>query len=312
MTGAALRHKVGYRPLGRPENVNMTRLFSFGYGFSAATLAGRLAHQGWDAAGTSRSRMTPSPPLSEAHVFSRSHPLGDPAAAFEGVTALLASVPPDGDGDPVVDAHARDIAALNARGGLAWVGYLSTTGVYGTRDGGWVDENSRLAPTGERGQRRADAEAAWLDLWREHGMPVHVFRLAGIYGPGRNAIQSLRDGKARRIDKPGQVFSRIHVDDIAAVLAASIARPNPGAIYNVCDDSPAPPAEVIEYAADLIGLEPPPLISFEDADLSPMGRSFYADNKRVRNDRIKQELGVILKYPDYKTGLQAILEAEGA
>jgi len=171
-----------------------------------------------------------------------------------------------------------------------------------------VDESSELRPTGERGRRRVAAETAWLDLWRRHGLPVHVFRLAGIYGPGRSAFDSLRQGRAQRVDKPGQVFSRIHVDDIAAVLAASMAKPNPGAIYNVCDDDPAPPAEVIAHAADLLGIEPPPLVPFAEAKLSDMARSFYADNKRVRNDRIKGELGVELAYPDYRRGLADILK----
>jgi nucleoside-diphosphate-sugar epimerase len=154
------------------------------------------------------------------------------------------------------------------------------------------------------------AETAWLDLWRRRGVPVHVFRLAGIYGPRRSAFDSLRQARAQRIDKPGQVFSRIHVDDIAAVLSVSMAKPNPGAIYNVCDDDPAAPAEVIAYAAGLLGIELPPLVPFAQAELSDMAQSFYADNKRVRNDRIKRELGVELAYPDYRQGLAAILKRE--
>lgn len=287
----------------------MNRLFCFGYGFTAEALAERLSGAGWEVSGTSRQPAPALPPLAGRHVFSPDHPLADPAAALAGTTAVLASVPPGPDGDPVLTAHGGDIRRI---GSLTWVGYLSTTGVYGNRDGGWVDESSALEPTGARGRRRVAAEAAWLDLWRDRGVPVHIFRLAGIYGPGRNAIQSLRDGTARRIDKPGQVFSRIHVDDIAAILAASIARPDPGAVYNVCDDNPAPPAEVIEYAAGLLGVDPPPLVPFEDAELSDMARSFYADNKRVGNDRLKRDLGVTLQYPDYKTGLRAILAAEGA
>jgi nucleoside-diphosphate-sugar epimerase len=190
------------------------------------------------------------------------------------------------------------------------VGYLSTTGVYGDRAGGWVDESGELRPTGDRGRRRVAAETAWLDLWRRRGVPVHVFRLAGIYGPRRSAFDSLRQARAQRIDKPGQVFSRIHVDDIAAVLSVSMAKPNPGAIYNVCDDDPAAPAEVIAYAAGLLGIELPPLVPFAQAELSDMAQSFYADNKRVRNDRIKRELGVELAYPDYRQGLAAILKRE--
>jgi nucleoside-diphosphate-sugar epimerase len=207
----------------------------------------------------------------------------------------------------VIAHHGADIARL---AGLGWVGYLSTTGVYGDRAGGWVDESGELRPTGDRGRRRVAAETAWLDLWRRRGVPVHVFRLAGIYGPRRSAFDSLRQARAQRIDKPGQVFSRIHVDDIAAVLSVSMAKPNPGAIYNVCDDDPAAPAEVIAYAAGLLGIELPPLVPFAQAELSDMAQSFYADNKRVRNDRIKRELGVELAYPDYRQGLAAILKRE--
>jgi nucleoside-diphosphate-sugar epimerase len=244
----------------------------------------------------------------EAFAFDRGRPLDDPGAALAGTTHLLSSVPPDAEGDPVLDCYAADIAALP---GLVWAGYLSTTGVYGDRGGGWVDEDSALEPTGARGRRRLAAERAWLALQRDHGVPVHLFRLAGIYGPGRNALQTVRAGNAKRIDKPGQVFSRIHVEDIATVLEASIARPDPGRAYNLCDDDPTPPAEVIAHACALLGQEPPPLVPFEDAELSLMARSFYRDNKRVSNRRIKEELGVALAYPDYKTGLKALLEAEG-
>ena len=184
---------------------------------------------------------------------------------------------------------------------LSWLGYLSTTGVYGDRGGGWVDETAQLLPTGERGRRRVAAEKGWLDLWQDRGVPVHIFRLAAIYGPGRSAFDALRAGTARRIDKPGQVFSRIHVADLASVLIASMERPRPGAVYNVCDDDPAPPAAVVAYAAELLGIEPPPLVPLDAAGLSPMARSFYDDNKRVANRLLKTELGVTLRYPDYRT-----------
>jgi len=212
-------------------------------------------------------------------------------------------------GDPVFDSHRDDITAIP---NLAWLGYLSTTGVYGDRGGGWVDETSELQPTGERGARRVAAEMAWLGLCRDRDVPVHVFRLAGIYGPGRCPFDALRAGTARRIDKPGQVFSRVHVDDLATVLRASMAQPRPGAVYNVCDDEPASPAEIIAHAAALLGLPPPPLVPFEAAELSPMARSFYADNKCVSNALIKQELGVRLRYPSYRDGLPAILAGESA
>ena len=281
----------------------MPRLFCFGLGYSALALAERLQHQGWSIAGTCRSAAAAAPLRAQGFditLFDRTQPPSSPEATLAGTTHILSSVPPDEAGDPVLDHWAPALAAL---GGAAWAGYLSTTGVYGDRAGGWVDENSALEPTGPRGQRRVAAEAGWLGL----GLPMHLFRLAGIYGPGRSALDTVRSGRARRIVKPGQVFSRIHVADIAAVLEASIARPNAGAAYNLCDDNPAPPDEVIAYAAELLGMPALPEIPFESAELSEMARSFYADNKRVSNDRIKLELGVALAYPDYRAGLKALL-----
>ena len=275
------------------------RLFAFGLGYTARALAALLAHDGWESGGTSRE------PRAGFHHFDRAHPLD--AAALAGATHILVSVPPDETGDPVLAAHGSDIAALPS---LAWLGYLSTTAVYGHCDGGWVDETSELRPSGERGRRRVAAEAGWLDLWRRHGVPVHVFRLAAIYGPGRSPFAALRARAARRIAKPGQVFSRIHVNDLASVLAASIARPRPGAVYNVTDDEPAPSEAVIAYAASLLGLPPPPLVPLDQAALSPLARSFYDDNRRVSNALIKRELGVALRYPNYRAGLTAILAAE--
>ncbi len=271
-------------------------------------LVRRLLRSGWNVAGTCRSgdKVQALREMGiEVHLFDRDHPL-DPVV-LAGTTHILVSVPPDAQGDPVLALHGREIAALP---GLSWFGYLSTTGVYGDHDGGWVDETTPVTPSLERSERRAEAEQGWLGLWRDHGLPVHVFRLAGIYGPGRSAIESLRAGKARRVVKPGQMFSRIHVDDIAQVLEASMDRPRGGAIYNVCDDDPAPPQDVITYAAQLLEMEPPPEVPFDQAGLSPMAASFYADNKRVRNDLIKTELGVRLIHPDYKSGLRAVLEAE--
>ena len=291
--------------------MNNSKLFAFGFGYSAEALMRRLP-AGWRLAATCREEAKRAALAArgiEAWIFDGEKPLADRARALAGTTHVLSSVPPEAEGDPVLAHHAADIARLP---GLRWVGYLSTTGVYGDSAGGWVDETSELRPTGERGRRRVAAEAGWLDLWGRHGVPVHIFRLAGIYGPGRSAFDSLRQGRAQRIDKPGQVFSRIHVDDIAAVLAASTAKPNPGAVYNVCDDDPAAPAEVIAYAAGLIGIEPPPLVPYAQAKLSDMGRSFYADNKRVRNERMKRELGLALAYPDFRQGLAAILRTECA
>jgi nucleoside-diphosphate-sugar epimerase len=277
-------------------------LLCFGFGYSAQELARHLG-DGWSVTGTSRDD---APAASELYRFDRDHPL--PPAAFADITHILVSVPPDAAGDLVLELHAGDIAAMPS---LAWLGYLSTTGVYGDRDGGWVDEGSDLRPTGIRGERRVRAEAGWLDLQRQHGVPVHIFRLAGIYGPGRSAFDALRAGSAKRIDKPGQFFSRVHVDDIAGVLAASMAKPRPGAIYNVCDDEPASPGDVVAHAATLLGVPAPPLVPFDRAELSPMARSFYDDNKRVSNALVKRELCVALRYPNYRAGLAAVLAAGG-
>ncbi len=281
----------------------MPRLFCFGLGYSALELAQRLHLRGWEIAGTCRSETAAAPLRAqgfEISLFDRAQPPAAPDALLERTSHILSSVPPDDAGDPVLEGWGASLARL---GGVEWAGYLSTTGVYGDRAGGWVDEASPLEPTGERGRRRVEAERGWLAL----GLPVHLFRLAGIYGPGRSALDTVRSGRARRIVKPGQVFSRIHVADIATVLEASIARPNPGAAYNLCDDNPAPPDEVIAHAAELLGVPAPPDIPFDSAELSEMARSFYADNKRVSNERIKRELGVTLTYPDYRAGLKALL-----
>jgi len=282
------------------------RLFCFGLGYSALGLVRRLRPKGWVIAGTCRDddrRAELAREGVEAYLFDR--PFADIAAALADTSHLLSSVPPDAAGDPVIARYGSTIAAIG--GSLTWMGYLSTTGVYGDRAGDWVDETSPLRPSGERGRRRCEAEAAWLGLWRQHGVPVHLFRLAAIYGPGRSALDQVRLGAARRIDKPGQIFSRIHVEDIATVLEASMARPRPGTVYNVCDDMPAAPQTVIAFACALLGVEPPPLVPFDQADLSPMARSFYDDNKRVDNARMKRELGVRLRYPDYKAGLRALM-----
>ncbi|SDG36564.1 SDR family oxidoreductase [Roseospirillum parvum] len=273
----------------------------FGQGYSGRVLADDLRARGWTVRGTHRGAADPAAGL---WTFDAEHRL--PPEAFEGVTHVLDSIPPAGDGDPLpLAVHRAELAALP---GLRWAGYLSTTGVYGNTDGAWVDEESPLAPGSARGARRVAAERAWL----ESGLPGHVFRLAGIYGPGRSAIDSLEAGTARRIVKPGQVFCRIHVADIARVVAASMERPSPGTVYNVCDDLPAPPQEVIAHAAHLLGVEPPPEEPLESANLSPMAMSFYADNRRVSNRRIKEELGVTLAHPDYRSGLAAQLAARTA
>jgi len=199
-------------------------------------------------------------------------------------------------------------AFLASARALRWLGYLSSTGVYGDRHGEWVDETTVPDPSNPRSARRLAAEIAWQVLAARTGAPLHIFRIAGIYGPGRNPLEALRAGRARRFDKPGQIFSRIHVDDLAHVLAASIAKPSPGAIYNVCDDEPAAQADVIAYGAELLGLPPPPLEPYAAAEpsLSEMARSFYRESKRVRNDRMKRELDITLAYPTYREGLRAL------
>ena len=286
-------------------------LFVFGMGYSARRWVPRFLARGWTVSGTARGEAKRAELAGEgihAWLFDRDRPLTDPDAALAGVTHLLSSVPPDrvGDHDAVLDHHGERLAGMSD---LAWAGYLSTTGVYGDHDGGWVDESSALHPTSERSERRAHAESRWRALCADHGVPVHIFRLAGIYGPGRGPFESIRNGTARRVEKPGHVFSRIHVEDIANTLDASVAAPDPGAIYNVCDDEPAPPQDVTGFACELLGVEPPPLVPFEEAEMSAMARTFWRDNKRVANTRLRRELGVRLAYPTYREGLRALAAA---
>ncbi|MBO9412302.1 MULTISPECIES: SDR family oxidoreductase [unclassified Ruegeria] len=273
-------------------------LFSFGHGYSAQELTRLLAPHGWRATGTTR-----DPAQSPALRASGAEPVVWPGQQvnLDGVTHLLISTAPNADGDPVLATLHDEITARAAQ--FKWVGYLSTTAVYGDHQGAWVDESTPATPTAQRGKWRVQAEQQWLSI---PNLPTHIFRLAGIYGPGRGPFSKLKRVGMRRIIKPGQVFSRIHVADIAQVLAASMSTPNPGAIYNVCDDEPVPPQDVIAYAAELQGLPLPPAVPFDEAELTPMARSFYNENKRVRNDRIKDELGVKLLYPDYRVGLDSL------
>lgn len=283
----------------------MNHILFFGLGFSASVLAGRLARLGWAVSATSRSAAGAATIRAMGYrglVFDGVTAL--PQDAFDGVTHVVDSAPPGEDGDPVLRRHADDFAARAQQ--FRWIAYLSTTGVYGDHAGGLVTEDTPLTPNTERGHKRLLAEEQWLDLWREHGLPVQIFRLAGIYGPGRNQLVSLLDGSAKRVIKPGQLFSRIHVEDIATTLEASIAHPHPGRAYNVCDDEACPPQDVVEFGARLLGLPVPPDVPFDAASLSPMARSFYADSKRVSNARITQELGVKLRYPTYREGLTAL------
>lgn len=286
-------------------------LFCFGYGYCAAHLGRALSDCGqWRIMGTTRDndkKRAMKLDGIQTYVFDNDKPLDDVRYMLRNVTHILISTPPSDVGDPVFNIHAHELAALP---NLEWVGYLSTTGSYGDRDGAWVDETTVPRPTTKRGSRRLKAEEQWLSLHHKNNIPVHIFRLAGIYGPGRSAIESVRSGIARRIDKPGHAFSRIHVDDITQVLQASIHSAQPGVVYNVCDDLPAPSHEVIAEACALIGMEPPPLMSFDEVDMAPITRSFYKDNKRVRNDKIKRELNVVLKYPSYREGLRDCFDSE--
>jgi nucleoside-diphosphate-sugar epimerase len=279
-------------------------LLTLGHGYSARALVRHLATHdpgAWRFIGTTRTATEAGvPPGSDVDL--RLWPGSDLTDAIAQATHVLASAAPDDSGDPFLP----EIASALRTARPAWIGYLSTTGVYGDHQGGWVDESTPLTPSTKRGRQRVLAESQWQALAAEAGLPLHIFRLAGIYGPGRGPFAKVRAGTARRLVKPGQVFSRIHVDDIAQVLAASIARPDPGAVYNVCDNEPAPPQDVIAYAAELLGLPVPEAVDISRAELSPMARSFYAESKRVRNDRIRDELGVRLLYPGYRDGLAAL------
>ncbi len=281
------------------------RMLIFGHGYTAAALTPRLTADGWQVSGTTRERAADVAATGARAILWPGEP-DRVRAEIARADAVLVGIAP-GDDDPVLSAFANDLAGADLR----WLGYLSTTGVYGDRDGGWVSEKDPCTPTTRRGEARLVAERAWQDFARCSGHPLHIFRLAGIYGPGRGPFSKLRRGTARRIIKPNQVFSRIHVEDIAQVLMASIRAPSPGAVYNVCDDEPAPPEDVIEYAARLTGLPVPPAEDWDSAAMTPMARSFYAESKRVANDRIKSDLRVRLRYPDYRVGLEA-LYADGA
>ena len=276
-------------------------LFCFGLGYCADYLSAKLIKQGWQVSATCRT--------SEKVAVLEASGIRPVLLSGKKVTVtdlgkadhILISAPPEQDGsDPVLNFAEAALAALQDQ--IKWVGYLSTTGVYGDHQGAWIDEETPAGLLSERGQRRVAAEAQWAAT----GLPMHYFRLAGIYGPGRNSLRALQNGTARRVVKQGQVFSRIHLADITRILEASMANPNAGRAYSVCDDTPAPPQDVVTYAAELMGVSPPALQDFATAELSPMARSFYGENKRIRNNRIKEELGVSLEYPDYRAGLSAL------
>ncbi len=285
----------------------MSRLFCFGLGYSAQALARALLGKGWRVAGTVRDAARAAALAREgldAVVFDGGRAGPEVTVRLAAATHVLDSIPP-APGAPS-PALARCAGTLVSAEELRWCGYLSTTGVYGDHRGGWVDETTPVGPSQERGARRVEAENAWLIMHERYGLAAHVFRLAGIYGPGRGVLEQVRAGRARRIVKPGQVFSRIHVDDIVTVLEASMGRPDPGAVYNVCDDEPESPARVVEFACGLLGVDPPPAVPFAEAGLSGMAASFYADSKRVSNRKIREVLGVELRHPTYREGLSAL------
>lgn len=288
----------------------MPHLLCLGFGFTAAALAARLDCDAWTVTGTATTREGAAridAKGGKGLVFDGERASAEVAAAIQRATHVLLSIPPGAAGDPAFIHHGEDIARSAS---VTWIGYLSTIGVYGDHDGMWIDETSPVAPISERGRRRLAAETAWHDLGARAGKRVQVFRLPGIYGPGRSAIDSVREGSARRIVKRGQVFNRIHVDDIAGALAQALAGHGRHDVYNIVDDEPAPPQDVVAHAARLLAVEPPPEIAFEDARLSPMAASFYGESKRVSNARAKADLGWAPNHPTYREGLAAILAGE--
>ena len=281
------------------------RLFVFGLGYSATAFArASLTGIGW-VGGTVRSAEKARSLAGEGMHALRFDGIardGAVAEAVAGATHILISIAPGEAGDPVLATYREDILAAS---NLRWIGYLSTIGVYGDYGGAWINERTIPHPSHDRSRERLKTEAAWRSLARQADVPLAIFRIAGIYGPGRNALVNLAEGKSHRIVKPGQVFNRIHVADIALTIDAAVRR-GAGGIYNVSDDEPAPPQDVIDYAADLMGVAKPATVSLESAAISDMARSFYADNRRVMNRRIREELGVALRYPTYREGLSAL------
>lgn len=279
----------------------MSTLLCIGLGYTARFFAARIASEGWRIIGTAQSEDGAARIASlgyEAIIFNGTAPSEALRIALASATHVLISAPPDAAGDPLLRHHADDLPTA-----LSWIGYLSTVGVYGDHGGAWVDETTVPKPVSNRSRWRLTAEETWLDLAKRSGIRVEIFRLAGIYGPGRGPLESVRNGTARAIVKPGQVFNRIHVEDIANVLAATIARGPALSLYNVSDDEPAPPQDVLAYAAALLELPPPPAVDYATADLTPMARSFYSECKRVSNARLKRALGVTLAYPTFRDGL---------
>jgi nucleoside-diphosphate-sugar epimerase len=287
------------------------RAFFFGLGFSSQAAALALA-TGEPAVSISGTVRTPekadalAAAADHVHLFDGTAPGPTLGPDLREATHVILSIAPGLDGDPALLQHRAD---LDAAKDLQWLCYYSTVGVYGDFGGNWIDESAPLVPRNERSDRRVSAEQAWRNYAASRGVPLTILRLAGIYGPGRSAFDKLRDGTAHRIVKPDQVFNRIHVADIGRVTALAAEQRLTGT-FNLADDEPAAPQDLVAHAANLLGMAPPPAIDFDTADLTPMQRSFYADNKRVSNAAIKQALGIALLYPNYRTGLAAILESE--
>ena len=288
-------------------------LLIFGMGFSASHFARRMLAKGWSVTGTSRSDAGCTR-IAEMHTEAVQFDGVDETitdelkSAIANASHILVSAGPNDAGDPVLN---RCSDALENAPGLNWLGYLSTVGVYGNHMGAWVTEESECKPVSKRSVMRVAAENAWAEFGNKTDKPVQIFRLGGIYGPGSNPLEKLKNGKSRRINKPGQVFSRIHIEDIAGALDAAINNACAHQIFNVVDNEPAPPQDVIAYGAELLGIEVPPLVDFDDADMTPMARSFYGENKRVSNARLRDELGLILTYPTYREGLRALVGSVG-
>ena len=280
------------------------RIFFFGLGYCARRL---IQREPWiEPSGTARSAGTVAVLRREgieAYRFDSTEAEPGLEQALEKAEAIVVSIPPREGAGATLDRFGPTVAAAS---GLLRIVYYSTIGVYGDHGGAWVDETSATRTRTARGGARLEDEACWAGAVRARGAEVDILRLAGIYGPGRNALVNLRRGEARRIVKPGQVFNRAHVDDIADISRLVLTRDLKGQIWNVADDEPAPPQDVIAYAAGLLGLEPPPEEPFDEAKLSPMAREFYADNKRVSIAKAKAELGFAPAYPTYREGLNAL------
>ena len=285
----------------KTQDKKQNTILIFGLGFSGQMLARLLVKAGWVVRGTTRSGEVAVEGV-EGFSFAAGQGLADPEAAFAGVTHILSTIPVVDGHDPVLAAHGDAIKALDC-----WAGYVSATSVYTEADGGWVTEKSPTEPSSRRGQWRRQAEIEW-----QEALGAEVFRAAGIYGPGRSPFRDLLAGKGRIILKPGHQFNRIHVVDIARVIKAAMEKPRPRRILNLADGAPCEAGDVIRYAAELINVDAPQPIAFEDADLSPMARSFYATSRRVDSRRIKQELGLDLLYPDYREGMAAVMNVERA